>query len=824
MKSITKKLFIASILLLIGYVGNAQQIDSVLNIYSDQFQQEKIHIHFDKNAYNQGETIWFKAYLMAGLEPSGISKIFYADWYDANGKLIAHNFFPVFEASAKGQFDIPDNYTFSSLHLHAYTKWMLNFDSSFLFDKDIVISQPVVQKNSTIAPITALQFFPEGGDLVDGLAARIGFIATNQSGKPVNIKGAIKNSKNELIDSIATEHDGMGSFMLDDINADEIYSVFWTDEYGQSNVMGLPNIKKSGVAIQTQSLNNKIRMAISRSVDKSGNLQTLYLMAHMNQQVLYKYKINAENRNAALLEVNTSNFPTGILQLTVFNALWQPVAERIVFVNNHQYQFNPIINTITKGVDKRKKNVIEIDVSDSAIANLSITITDAGLSQEKNSIISQFLLSGELKGKINNPSFYFDNNADSTKHFLDLLMLTHGWRKFKWDEIAQSKLPAINYPRDSEYIQITGIASGRAFDRVEEKDFITLILLGRDSSKQIVPVPMEQNGTFSKGGFIFFDTVRAYYSFKQKKLADKTNVDFQSNILSVKNTVLRSVNNYSFKQFDSAQLAREQFFIDEQKRLEKLMSETTLKEVVVHAWEKPKTKLDIVDEKYTAGAFSFESRFRFDIATDPIALSSFDMFKYLQSRVAGLEIFLSPEKEMAGNSMSASATGSITMSTASSNSSAYQVIWRGEVPDFYLNESPTDIDMLSHIPMTEIAFIKVFPPPFVGSWQNGRGGAISVYTRKAGEGYNPNDFDDKKLLAGYTKYKEFYSPKYNDSSNSFIPDVRTTLYWNPYILTDSRNHKVQVEFYNNDLSKKLRIVLEGFNSEGKLAHIEKVLE
>ena len=239
-----KKLFIAVLSLLIEYFGIAQQIDSVVSVYSDQFQQEKIHIHFDKNAYNKGETIWFKAYLMAGLEPSELSKNFYADWYDANGRLIAHHVFPVFEASAKGQFDIPDNYTFSSLHLHAFTKWMLNFDSSFLFDKDIIISQPALQKNSTVTPITNLQFFPEGGDLVDGLNARIAFIATNQSGKPVNIKGAIKNSKNELIDSIASEHDGMGSFMIDDINADEIYSVFWTDEYGQSNVMGLPSIKK----------------------------------------------------------------------------------------------------------------------------------------------------------------------------------------------------------------------------------------------------------------------------------------------------------------------------------------------------------------------------------------------------------------------------------------------------------------------------------------------------------------------------------------------------------------------------------------------------
>jgi len=819
------KLFVTALFLFNFLISISQQVDSVLSVYADQFQQEKIHIHFDKVAYDKGETIWFKAYLMSGSEPSNISKNFYADWYDASGKLIAHHVFPVFDASAKGQFDIPNNYTASLIHLRAYTKWMLNFDSSFLYDKDIVVSQPAVQKNSTIYPITSVQFFPEGGDLIDGTNANIGFLAVNQNGQPVNLRGAIKNSKNELIDSFATEHDGMGSFIINDISADEVYSIFYNDEYGNTEVKGLPTIYKTGAAIQSQAIDNKIRIGITRSADKTGNLKTLYLLAHMNQQVLHKAKINLDNRTSALVEINTIKFPTGIVQLTLFNALWQPVAERVVFVNNHQYQFNPSINIINKGVEKRSKNIIEIDVADSAIAtNLSVAVTDEGLAQEKDNIISQFLLSDDIKGKIKDPSFYFLNDADSTKHFLDLVMLTHGWRRFKWDDIIAGKLPTINYPKDSEYIQIAGTASGRAFNRVEDKDFITLILMGKDSSKQIVPVPMEQDGTFSKGGFIFFDTVRAYYSFKQKKLAEKTYVDFRSNMLPVQNTFLKSINNYLFKQFDSAEFAREQFFINEQKRLAKLMSETTLKEVVVNARLKPKTPLDILDEKYTSGAFSFESRYQFDINNDPFSMSSLDLFKYLESRVTGLTVSTTPQQNMSGASMSAGANGSVKLTTGSDASSAYQVVWRGEIPDLYLNEMPTDIDMLSHLAMSDIAYIKVFPPPFIGSWQNGRGGAIAVYTRKAGEPFNFSDHDDKRLLAGYSSFKEFYSPKYNDSTKNFTPDTRTTLYWNPYILTDVKNHKVQFEFYNNDISRKLRIVLEGINAEGKLARVEKVLE
>ena len=797
-------------LLVLSFVSDrlfAQEIDSVINIYNDQFQQEKVHLHFDKSVYNKDETIWFKAYLMAGNETSNLSKNFYADWYDAKGKLIAHTLFPVFGASAKGQFVVPENYTFSSLHVRAYTKWMLNFDSSFLFEKDIIIHQPAEKNTSSVLPVTEIHIFPESGDLVSGVNSKVAFLATNQNGDPVFIRGTVKNSKDELIDSFITEHDGMGSFFIDKVNTDETYTVFWTDEYGNKGYTGLPAIKKNGAVIQAQLLNKKLLVGIQRSAATTENLKTLYLFVHMNQQILSKSKINLEKGSFALTEINTSNYPSGVLQLTLFNASWQPVAERIVFVNNHQYQFNPTISSITKGTEKRDKNIIEINVADSAFANMSVSVTDAGLFQEKNSIISQFLLSSDIKGKIANPAEYFENEEDSTKHFLDLVMLTHGWRRFKWDDILDAKFPVINYPKDSDYIEIGGTAKGRAFRNVEEKDFVTLILLARDSSRQIVPIPMEQNGNFSKSGFIFFDTINVFYSFKQKNLANKTSILFKTNIFSQLGNYLKELNKESFKQFDSAQYVREQFFIEEEKRLEKIRSTTTLKDVIVTSRLKPKTKLDIADEKYTSGAFSFEGKYKVDIVNDPAAYSYLDIFKYLESRggVAGLEVSV-PDQ-------------------VSASAAPYVITIRGQAPSLYLNEMPTDIGAIVSIPMSDIAYVKVFSTPFVLAAGGGFGGAIAVYTKRGDEKQELfNTVDEKKILIGYTKYQEFFSPNYSDSVKSFAPDARTTLYWNPYILTNSKSPKVQLEFYNNDISKRFRVVLEGINADGKLAHIEKIIE
>ena len=168
------KLLILFALILIGKNIFAQQLDATLQVYHDQFQQEKIHIHFDKTVYNKGETIWFKAYLLAGDSLSDYSRNFYVDWYNDSGLLIKHTIIPIFESSARGAFEVPAQYTGETIRIKAYTRWMLNFDAAFLYSKEIQIaSTDKTIKQKTTIPVTSIHFFPEGGDLIDGLESKI---------------------------------------------------------------------------------------------------------------------------------------------------------------------------------------------------------------------------------------------------------------------------------------------------------------------------------------------------------------------------------------------------------------------------------------------------------------------------------------------------------------------------------------------------------------------------------------------------------------------------------------------------------------------------
>ena len=120
-------------------VLKAQNIENNLEVMANKFPQERIYLHYDKSSYAPGETVWFKSYIMQAIYPSDDSKTVYIDWSDQNGKLLLHTLSPLVDGTAFGQFDIPENYSGKYVHVKAYTKWMLNFDSSFLYDKDIRI-------------------------------------------------------------------------------------------------------------------------------------------------------------------------------------------------------------------------------------------------------------------------------------------------------------------------------------------------------------------------------------------------------------------------------------------------------------------------------------------------------------------------------------------------------------------------------------------------------------------------------------------------------------------------------------------------------------
>jgi hypothetical protein len=222
----------------------------------------------------------------------------------------------------------------------------------------------------------------------------------------------------------------------------------------------------------------------------------------------------------------------------------------------------------------------------------------------------------------------------------------------------------------------------------------------------------------------------------------------------------------------------------------------TLKEVVVTT--KAKTKLEKMDEEYTSGFFSGGESRSFLPDDDPYFLASGTVLQYLQSRVAGLQITLD------------GTTPTIT--------------WRGATTILFLNELETEAEVIQSQAMSDVAMIKVFNPPFFGATGGGSGGAIAVYLKKGASSVNTSKGLDNTMIAGYSPVKEFYSPDYSNQNAFDSSDLRKTLYWNPFVVTDKTHRRIFLTFYNNDITKKMRIIIEGCNEEGKLTRMEKIIQ
>jgi len=804
-----QKLWLTIILLpLVSHaqIPSQQSVKANIDQYGTNFPQEKIYIQFDKPAYAPGETIWFKAYLVTGIDVSTISANLYLDFADANGNLLIHAVEPVVHASASGSFDIPASFSGKSIHIMAYTKWMLNFDSFFLYNKDIYVIQTKqsAAKNTTTQTTASVQFFPEGGECIAGISNKIAFKAITYNGKPFNIRGTVINSKREKVADLKCIHDGMGFFYLEP-QANETYTATWKDEQGTSFQTALPPVKNVGAVLEIKIANGVRGFLIKRSENAPDNFKLVHIVATMQQQLVYMASVKLDATNIIGGSIPIAQLPSGILQVTLFDSNWIAVSERISFINNDDYHFDPEVGFAALGTAKRGKNTLVINLSDTIESNLSVSVTDAGIGVDSSDdIISHFLLTGDLHGTVYKPFYYFSNNSDSLQQQLDLVMLTNGWRKVKWEDVVYGKMHVIKYPNDTAYLSLSGKVYGASAQEFQTAPLLFMILeKKKDTSRQMIQAILNKDGTFSEPDIILFDTTKIYYKLTgSNSFNNSTEVTFNMGMLPPKPKIFFE-KNLAFGSLDSAEEKRNRYFANEQARLAKLLEGTTLQGVTVKA--KAKSPLQLLDERYTSGLFSGGDARQFDVSADPAAQGALNVLSYLQGRVAGLII-----------------TGGNTVGGQSS------VTWRGGTPAFFMDEMSVDVSQLTSMTMADVGYIKVFNPPFFGAFGGGANGAIAVYTKRGGI-TSPDTKQNKalpyKMITGYAPQKEFYSPNYGtfDQRNE-EEDLRSTLYWNPMILTTKENHIIKINFYNNDITSSFRVIVEGVSKDGKLTRVVKTIE
>jgi hypothetical protein len=773
-----------------AHIVSAQQLDSMMNVYADRLAPEKIHIHFDKAVYNKGETVWYKVYILQRGDSAAGSMNVYLEWYNAAGNLITQTVAPVLLSTSAGSFEIPADYNGAALHVRAFTRWMLNDDPAFIYQRELAVNTNSAAKAGPIPNKSIVATFPEGGFLIQGLRTRVAFKAVNEYGNPVFIKGVLADEKNNILDSLTVQHDGMGSFYLEPLPG-QTYQLNWIDESGTTGSTPIPVTKKEGAQISVTGKKDRAMFQVDRTDDVAENFKRMTLLVHMNGIGLYQVAINTTEKKRINSTIPLNGLPSGLLQFTLFTSDWIPVAERIIFINNHSHEFDVKLAVPLANVEKKGKNIIEVFVADTLFTNMSVAVTDATVSTpDQHSIFSDILLSSEIKGKVYNSGYYFSGNGDSIAADLDLVMLTNGWRRFDWDKIRAGIPPKIDHPLESGYMKLNGKITGLKNNGQPME--LNMVIVGKDSSRQFLSVPVAKNGSFEYAT-VFFDTAKVFFSLNNNKYLDKNEIQIDNGLLQRSPQNIHTKNETSYVRNDGAAKQKLDALLAQHELLRKKLAETTLDEVTVKT--KVKTKEEKLDEKYTSGFFRespAKKAYIIDMSDPNTPTSAHDIIEYLQGKVPGL------------------VTDGGTLR------------WRGDATEVYLNEMRTDFATIKNIPLINIAMVKAFPPIFMFATGGGRGGAVIVYTR-SGDDNKPQETKElpNLVLTGYTRFKEFYHPSYEQAGvESTKTDNRTTLYWNPNVITNKTQQLVRLEFFNNDFTKTFKIVLEGVNAAGKMARLE----
>lgn len=770
----------------------AQQPWDMLDQWGRKQPIQKVHLHFDRETYTAGETAWFKAYLLSDYLPDTISSTLYVELLAKDATIINRKVLPVILGASSGQIELPDSLVTGSYTIRAYTQTMQQQSADYIFRKGIYVNG---KKSQTTAAATTgkiiLSFFPEGGNLVTGFSNNVAFKAVDAEGRPAAVKAQIRDSKGTILTEISDYHDGMGMFELNPRAGEKYYAQSGNEQYF------LPDPVSKGITVNMIGQDKGFLFEVQQKTDDP-DFTAAYLIGQMQHRVVFRQELKSGMASLQGI-VNTTQLRSGIIQVTFFNRKGMPLAERLWFNQQHEYLQAADIITDTVDIRARARNRFRITLRDTVEGNISVSVVDAEFEpflHRQENIITNYLLSSDLRGYVHNPYHYFSSDNDSVKTAIDLLMMTNGWRRFTWNSLAEQSRQELVNP---SFITLRGKAflrnSNRPFD---DKAMLLMVNNTRGQKKRSnYMLQTGKDGSFLIDSLLFFDKNLLVFSDVRGKKSLYIDVKLQSD------TLHRS---FSWKNVETAPPMAPRTTTDKWKMdYEAILKENGIMLEAILLSVKNKSPQTQVEEKYATGMFGGEANRSIDLVNSDEALAYANIFDYLQFRVNGLQI------------VGDGADYSVVYRQLASASSM------GTIPmTLFLDEVETDASVIAAIPANQVALVRIFST-FMGASGNAPGGVLAIYTKKSEDYGKSGSYNNVILYNGYSVVKEFYAPDYKLSNPKDKTDHRVTLDWRPNIFINSINPKIPVSFYNNDRTRTFKIIVEGVTSTGKLIWLEKLV-
>ncbi len=660
----------------------------------------------------------------------------------------------------------------------------------------------------------SLEFFPEGGSLVEGLQSVVGFKYLDYRGKGVEIQGKIEDENNSILVDFKSNALGMGKVVLTP-EAEQTYYAILTTNSGNTFKYELPKAKKLG---QVLSLIHKKSNRELRIWNKEKNRDSIFIKLFHRGKNLFFLKARFKNGMFSY-RIQPKDLPHGVIGLTVFDKNFRPVAERHFFNKPKEENLELTIETDKDRYSVRDSVQVSISTlqnSQSVPASVSVMAVDSSYfystNPDRSTIVSYFLLQSDIKGTVENPSYYFENNKNLTE--LDYLMLTQGWTNYKYKEKKKPRLLSAE-----KGLEINGTVDdvekvrkrhGPKNNRYE----LDLLLMGE-------PIEAYTQETDSTGYFRFVlgDSYGPGKKFViQPSDASNKRGDLKVNIKEYEVPEIAYESENVIVPVDSIIEKKMTQKIEEDIRLDPFLLPNTiaLNEVVVSDYRVTPERAEMAELHGIPDVVIDNAELINKQKNWTRGLYRWLLFNYPNSirvqrvgNAAGFEIAYVHGAEWTY----------VVIDGIPVHSEDYRLI--GNIPV----SAVKSVEIIRNTYTANTYHNKVFdcapicPPPAFPAIL-----AIYTYSGKGLYGAFPKTRRTNLITdtaPQYSPIREYYAPEYHEplKIDWDVPDRRTLLYWKPNIITNS-NGQAKTTFFNGDLTGKMVLICEGITSNGKVGYSE----
>jgi len=665
-----------------------------------------------------------------------------------------------------------------------------------------------------------LSFFPESGDLVAGLGSTVGFKSLDAKGKGKTIEGDIIDQNGKVITTFKSNELGMGTFKLSNISETDSYFASIKSALNSETLkIPLPKVTEKGNVLNVQKKNGILRASFASNYMKNDEV-TLYVSG---RGYVYEVFTRPLRNGRYTFNIPDALLPEGIYVFTVKDSRNIPMVERLYFNKRLDKRLEIDVVANKDSYNQREQTQLVVETKNGKgepiASNTSVLVmskNDYGKMQStRENILTYFLLSSDLKGKIETPGYYFTKGTDED---LDALLLTQGWRKYNYIEKLRN---TIYEPELS--LTVSGIIKNVDTKKKEKEIELMLMAIGEDKPS-VFTTTAEVPGNFEFTlGDIYGDQASIVVQDVNKKKKDKT----RHSIVLKKQEAPKIHFDHTIYNDEIGTIERtiiEKKIRDKKRQDNYVISKkgfVSLDEVRLEATTYNARKQGIT-QKYGVADYV--------ISGEEIQKKdkkwSYGLYSVLMYNFANK---ITINRDRRTGQLNATAVGSYKggktlvmidgIPVQNFNYQWIQYIPPREVVSFEVIEQAKNYKEL---------YGKAFPESMANlSMIPIRGDVISIYTR-AGKGLfgaleNTEGISVEQIPV-FAVSREFYTPKYKGTISEdewAVPDTRSIIYWNPNVVTDKKG-KASLNYFNSDVTGDMLVVVEGINAKGEVGY--KVVE